>query len=161
MKADPLYDGFSAISGDGSIHVTGLQGETRLRTGDGSIQGDSLDGALYAHTGDGHLHIRGRFDILDLHTGDGSIEADVLPGSKMGSSWRVETGDGSVTLRLPNDFGAELDVHTGDGRISMNYPVTVHGYTQFDRHHVNGRVNGGGAPLTIRTQDGSVHIASL
>lgn len=146
-------------TGDGSIHVSGLEGETRLRTGDGVIEADSLDGSLEAESGDGHLHVRGRLDVLKLHTHDGSIEADVLPGSKMTSGWRAETGDGSVTVRLPADFAAELDAHTGDGRIRVDFPLTLPG----DRHgrDLRARINGGGAPFYIRTGDGSIRVGRL
>ena len=33
----------------------------------------------------------------------------------MADDWDITTGDGSVSLYLPSDFGAELDAHTGDG----------------------------------------------
>ena len=35
----------------------------------------------------------------------------------MDDDWDITTGDGSVSLYLPSDFGAELDAHTGDGSI--------------------------------------------
>jgi hypothetical protein len=112
-------------TGDGAITVDGLHGETRLSTGDGHIEADRLDGSLDAQTGDGRMRVRGRFDLLNLHTGDGSIEAEIENGSKISSEWKVRTGDGHVTLRLPKDFSAELDVHTGDGHIDSDLPVTV------------------------------------
>src|SRR5262249_14431292 len=109
-------------TGDGAIDVEGISGETRLRSGDGHIEALSMDGILHAESGDGHVRVRGRLDVLTLHTGDGSVEADLLPGSRMGQGWRVETGDGSVTMRLPSNFSADLDLHTGDGGISMELP---------------------------------------
>ena len=72
-------------TGDGSISVESLRGETHLNTGDGRIDVDGLDGKLEASTGDGKIRVRGRFDQLNLHTGDGSIEAEIASGSKMTS----------------------------------------------------------------------------
>jgi Putative adhesin len=146
-------------TGDGAITVDGLHGETRLSTGDGHIEADRLDGTLDAQTGDGRLRIRGRFDMLNLHTGDGSIEAEIESGSKMSSEWRVRTGDGHVTLRLPSSFSAELDVHTGDGHIQSDLPVTVSGL----RHdnELRGKLNAGGPPLVVRTNDGSIRLERL
>lgn len=112
-------------TGDGSITVDSLRGETRLQTGDGQIEATSLDGALDARTGDGKIRVQGRFDRLDLRTGDGGIEAEVAAGSKMSGEWNVRTGDGHVTLRLPQAFSAQLAVHTGDGRVQSDLPVTV------------------------------------
>ncbi len=147
-------------TGDGNIDIQGVTGETRLRTGDGHIVAESMDGSVHAESGDGHVRVRGRLDMLTLHTGDGGIEADVLPGSKMNSSWRVETGDGSVTLRLPSTFGADLELHTGDGSISMDLPAAagVSGKHDKDMH---ARLNGGGSVFSVRTGDGSIHIRQL
>jgi len=74
-------------TGDGSISVEALHGETHLNTGDGRIEAESLDGTLEARTGDGRIRVRGRFDLLNLHTGDGSIDAEIASGSKMTSEW--------------------------------------------------------------------------
>jgi DUF4097 and DUF4098 domain-containing protein YvlB len=147
-------------TGDGNIDVTGLQGDTRLRAGDGHIEADSLGGSLEATTGDGHMRVRGRLDSLTLRSGDGGIDAELLPGSKIASSWRVESGDGSVTVRLPRDFAADLDLHTGDGGISVDFPLatTAGGRSQ---HNLRARLNSGGAPFYIRTGDGSVRLARL
>ena len=144
---------------DGSIRANGLHGKTRLVTHDGSIEGEGFDGTLQASSGDGHVHVRGRFDGLDLSSGDGSIEADVSPGSRMAGGWSVHTGDGSVTLRLPENFAADLDAHTGDGSITLDIPFTANG--TMHEHSASGRLNGGGPSLTIHTGDGSIHLSRL
>ena len=147
-------------TGDGAISIRGVSGELRLRTGDGQIEGDALDGSLKADTGDGHVRVRGRLDNLTIHTGDGGVEADVLPGSKMAMGWRIETGDGAVTVRLPRDFGAELDVHTGDGHVSVDFPLTA-SFSEKRDHEVRGRINGGGSAFSIRSGDGSIQVRPL
>jgi len=146
-------------TGDGHIDVTGLQGETRLRAGDGHIQAESLGGSLEATTGDGHMRVRGRLDSMNLRSGDGSIDAEVLPGSKIVSSWRVESGDGSVTVRLPRDFAADLDLHTGDGSISVDFPLTT--TAGRSEHDLRARLNAGGAAFYIRTGDGSIRVGRM
>ena len=147
-------------TGDGNIDVSGLQGETRLRTGDGNIEAESLGGLLEATTGDGHMRVRGRLDSLTLRSGDGGIDVDVSSGSKISSSWRVESGDGSVTVRLPRDFSADLDLHTGDGGISVDFPLTTTAGGRSE-HDLRARLNAGGATFFIRTGDGSIRLARL
>ena len=146
-------------TGDGSIIAENLRGETRLSTGDGRIEATSLDGTLDAQTGDGRIIIRGRFDMLNLHTGDGSIEAEVNNGSRITSEWSVRTGDGHVTLRLPASLSADLDVHTGDGHIQSDLPVTVSGSRS--EHELRGKLNAGGPPLIVRTNDGSIRLERM
>ena len=143
-------------TGDGDVTVTGAKGDIRLRTGDGAIDGRDLDGRLVASSGDGRVNVEGRFDLLDLHTGDGSIEAAVKPGSGVASAWSVRTGDGSVTMRLPGDFRADVDAHTSDGRLTFDLPITVSGRVNPSR--IRGAINGGGGVLTVHTGDGSIRM---
>ncbi len=155
----PRDGNFEIRTRDGSIEATGVKGDVRLSSGDGHIEADQLEGALHARSGDGHMRIRGRFEELSLETGDGHIDAEVDPGSRIATFWTLHTGDGSVRLRLPQDFAADLEAHTGDGRVTVDFPVTLSG--TISRSDVRGKMNGGGPPLRIRTGDGSIHIERL
>lgn len=146
-------------TGDGNIRADGLHGQTRLVTHDGNIDGEGFNGALEASSGDGNIRVRGKFSGLNLRSGDGNIDAEVAAGSHMASGWTIHTGDGGVTLRLPDGFSANLDAHTGDGRITVDLPLATDGGIREDS--VSGKLNGGGATLTVRTGDGSVHLARL
>ena len=146
-------------TGDGNVRADGLRGPAKLVTHDGNIDGEGLDSPLDASSGDGNIRVRGKFSALNLRSGDGNIDAEVAPGSHMTAPWTVNSGDGRVTLRLPDGFAANLDAHTGDGRITVDLPVAAEGGIHEDS--VRGKLNGGGQPLTIRTGDGSVHLARL
>jgi hypothetical protein len=146
-------------TGDGHVSAQGLKGDLRIVTGDGAIEAEGLDGSLEARTGDGSLSVRGRFDALDLRTDDGSVTASVNPGSKMAGPWRVHTDDGSVTLRLPDGFAADIDAHTGDGSINVSLPVTTSGFQS--SKGLRGKLNGGGPTLHIETGDGAIRVERL
>ena len=146
-------------TGDGNIRADGLRGPTKLVTHDGNIEGEGFDGALEATSGDGNIRIRGKFTGLNLRSGDGNIDAEVAPGSHMATTWSVHTGDGGVTVRLPEGFAANVDAHTGDGHITVDLPLTTDG--GIHENQVSGKLNGGGATLTVHTGDGSVHLARL
>jgi len=146
-------------TGDGGITAQEIKGEIYLTTGDGGIEADAMDGTLDAKTGDGHIRASGRWDQLDLRTDDGSVEATARAGSKMTAGWRVNTGDGHITLRLPDDFAADLDAHTGDGKVTVDFPVTVMG--SVSGSEIRGKLNGGGQALQVRTGDGSIHLQRL
>ncbi len=157
VESDAITGNLDIHTGDGHIRVDGAKGQIRLRTGDGSIEGRELDGQLEATSGDGHINVEGRFDGLSIKTGDGSVTARANPGSKLANGWNVHTGDGSVTMSLPADLQANIDASTNDGRISLGIPVTVEG--TFSTSQIHGKMNGGGAPLTIHTGDGSIHLS--
>ena len=143
-------------TGDGKIEIAGLKGDMDLKTGDGSEILDGVDGKLRASTGDGHIRANGRFDELELKTGDGHIEVRAAAGSSLAAGWRLETGDGNVSLEVPGDLAADVDLHTSDGHIDLDVPVTTAG--KIRENEVRGKLNGGGSLLTIRTGDGSIHL---
>ena len=145
-------------TGDGSIRLTNLKGSMELDSGDGNLEVNSVDGTLRARTGDGHIRAEGRFDGVEIATGDGHVETIAEKGSSLGSGWDVQTGDGNVTVEVPSNFAADLELQSGDGRISLDLPVTVEG--RLETNHVRGKLNGGGAPLRVRTGDGSIALKS-
>ena len=143
-------------TGDGKIELSGLKGDMDLHTGDGSINLDNVDGKLHATTGDGHIEANGRFDELGLKTGDGHVDVRAKNGSTLAASWRLETGDGSVSLEIPGDLAADVDLHTSDGHIDLDMPLTTEG--KIRTNEIHGKLNGGGSLLTIHTGDGSIHL---
>jgi len=143
-------------TGDGKIDLANFKGEMALRSGDGSQEIDGVDGKLRATTGDGHIRASGRFDGLELKTGDGRLEAHAASGSALETGWRLESGDGSVTLEVPENLAADVDLHTGDGHIDLDMPVTTTG--KIRENEVRGKLNGGGNLLVIHTGDGSIRL---
>jgi DUF4097 and DUF4098 domain-containing protein YvlB len=143
-------------TGDGKIDLAGFKGDMDLHSGDGSENLEGVDGKLHASTGDGHITAQGRFDELELKTGDGHVEVRAATGSSLAAGWRLETGDGNVSLEVPGDLAADVDLHTSDGHIDLDMPVTTEG--KIREGEVRGKLNGGGSSLTIRTGDGSIHL---
>ncbi|HET7206000.1 MAG TPA: DUF4097 family beta strand repeat-containing protein [Terriglobales bacterium] len=157
ITAEALNGNISLTSGDGNIRVDNANGSLTLESGDGRIECRGVNGRLRAETKDGAMRIDGVFSDLDLHTGDGRIDAQVQSGSKMGSTWSVRSGDGSITLALPDGFSADLDAHTGDGHISVDFPVTVQGGA-LRQNEIRGKLNNGGPTLEMRSGDGNITV---
>jgi len=143
-------------TGDGKIELGNFKGEMLLHSGDGAQEIDGVDGKLRAQTGDGHIRANGRFDALDLKTGDGRVDARATAGSALATGWRLESGDGTVTLEVPANLAADVDLHTGDGHIDLDMPVTTEG--KIREGEVRGKLNGGGNLLLIHTGDGSIRL---
>lgn len=156
IDCEPLTGQFTFESGDGAVRAHGLKGDIEVSSGDGRVILDDLDGRLRARSGDGRITAAGRFDALDLGTADGRVEATARKGSRVTTPWSIQTGDGSVSLRIPDDTAALLDARTRDGRIHVELPITLEGRT--DRRTLVGELNGGGPPLRVRTGDGSITL---
>ena len=157
IEVDAITGSVDLTAGDGNITVQGVKGNSRFHTGDGHIEGRGLDGQVDASAGDGHINIEGRFDSLRIRTGDGSVTARAGAGSKVNAAWTINTGDGSVDLEIPGDLQADIEASTHDGHISLGLPITVEG--TFSSSRIQGKLNGGGQTVTIRTGDGSIHLS--
>jgi len=142
-------------TGDGGVKVTETSGELRAHTGDGTITFDGVDGRIDADTGDGSITAEGRFEGVRLRTGDGGIRVRAAAGSKMADDWDIHTGDGSVTIDVPEPFDADLDARTGDGSISVS-SLTVKG--ELSKRSVRGQIGAGGRSLRVTTGDGGITI---
>jgi hypothetical protein len=143
-------------SGDGTIRGRSLIGDVRAQTDDGSINLEDIDGILDVATGDGRIVARGKFSGVRARTGDGGVVVQAEPGSLSAQDWEINTGDGGVTLELPEDFGAELDARTGDGRIVVTDLALSPDGPRHGRNSVRGRLGAGGRLVRVRTGDGSI-----
>jgi DUF4097 and DUF4098 domain-containing protein YvlB len=144
-------------TGDGSIRANEVSGELTMNTGDGSITVNGAEGALDVETGDGSVQAAGTLNIVKLHSGDGSIVFRAQPGTRMGGDWDISTGDGSVTVSLPENFDGDLDVHTSDGTIRNDFKLSAPA-GENSRRTLKGRLGDGGRQLKIRTGDGSIRL---
>jgi DUF4097 and DUF4098 domain-containing protein YvlB len=150
---------------DGSVRGSNLAGEITVRSGDGSIRMDRIEGKLDLETDDGSIGLEAKPTTLRARTADGSIRLRVEPDSAMDGDWDVQTADGSVTLRLPSEFNAELDAETRDGAVRASHPgvsaESREGETRSERRRtLKATLGSGGRVLRIRTGDGTIRIES-
>ena len=129
-----LHSGFNVntVSGDIYVEQTG-EGDVKAQTGSGSIELKGVNGGLRAGTGSGDIKIAG------------------APKS----DWKLETGSGSIEF-WPGGTGFTLDASTGSGSVHSDQEMAVQG--SFDRHHITGKVHGGGPTVRIETGSGDVRI---
>jgi hypothetical protein len=158
IRVDRVNGRIELRTADGAIRAAEVSGELILNTGDGSVSVTDAEGRLEVDTGDGGVTISGRLSGVKLRTGDGAITYRAEPESRMAENWDISTGDGSVTLYLPGDFGAEIDAHTGDGTIRSELDVSGGGDPETRRRTLRGRIGAGGRSLRIRTGDGSIRL---
>jgi len=145
-------------SGDGSIRTRELTGSMQFQTGDGSITVEAADGDLDVMTGDGSVRLDGRFSRVRARTGDGSLRVAAAPGSSTASEWDIRTGDGSVTLEIPDGFGGEIDAHTNDGRIVVRDVTVSNVAGGLARNTLRGTLGAGGKSVRVQTGDGSITL---
>ncbi len=139
-------------TGSGTIHATGLQGGFKVETGSGDIYAEQTgEGDVRAQTGSGRIELKEIHGGLHAGTGSGDIRISGSPTS----DWKLDTGSGSVEF-TPGNTGFVLDASTGSGSVHSDHEMTMQG--SFDRHHITGKINGGGPTVRIETGSGDVRI---
>jgi Toastrack DUF4097 len=150
----PAQSSIKSHSGSGRINVSGLNGPVDSSTGSGSISLTDVRGRVEASTGSGSIEVTGIAGELTGSTGSGSITVE---GEQTGR-WELHTGSGTVSIRLPQSAGFDLNAHTGSGQVYVNAPITVQGRIDGRQRDVTGKVRGGGYALDVRTGSGSIRI---
>jgi DUF4097 and DUF4098 domain-containing protein YvlB len=125
---------------NGAVRVAGVDGSGDLQSVNGDVEALDSAGRFRAHTTNGNV----RLELRGLSS-EGVLAA--------------ETVNGSVVLALPEGAGGELDVRSLNGDFRSELPVTLQGSLGAREFH--GRLGQGGAPIRIRTVNGSVRIVTL
>jgi hypothetical protein len=172
----PAASDVQATTGDGSIDLQGVRGTLSLRSGDGSIQAREVSGTLAARSGDGSIRLDGIKGVIDVNTGDGSVVVNgaftgvrarsgdgsigihAQAGSTTEADWDISSGDGSITVEVPEGFGAELDARTGDGHVQLEGVTLSNVSGELAPNRANGRLGAGGHEMRVRTGDGSIFL---
>jgi hypothetical protein len=106
-------------SGDGSVEADSVNGNVDVTTGDGSITVQGAKGHIHLKSGDGHIEARGLDGTVDASAGDGHISVE---GRFDGLT--IRSGDGSVTARAVagSKVASNWSIHTGDGSVDLTVP---------------------------------------
>lgn len=148
-------------TGDGSIRATETSGELLAETTDGSIQIEDVTGRVEARTGDGTIRLSGTPSALRARSGDGSVVLRIRNGAVMTEDWMVATGDGSVSLELPDGFAADIEADpSSNGRVRNDLTLTSQAGGTRDSRVLTGRLGAGGRKLSIRTGDGTIRLTN-
>lgn len=153
LEVDHVARFLSAQTGSGSVRAHGVHGPAELQSGSGDIElQQDGPGDVKARSGSGSIRINGLSGALAARTGSGDIEAN---GRLQGAS-NLSSGSGSIRMHLNSDVHFNLEASTGSGSIRMHFPNAQ--VDSDSRHHVTAPVNGGGAPLEVRTGSGDIEV---
>jgi hypothetical protein len=139
-------------TGSGNIQATGLRGNFTVATGSGNIYAEQVSaGDVKAETGSGNIEVKNIKGSLRAETGSGGIKAGGAPSAP----WHLQTGSGGVELWV-GDAPVTLDAESGSGSIHTDREMLTQGST--DRHHVTGKLNGGGPTVRVETGSGEIRV---
>jgi DUF4097 and DUF4098 domain-containing protein YvlB len=122
---------------NGGIHLAGVQAAIRAESTNGSIEGSGLGSAIVADTTNGSI----KLSMAGL-AGDGV---------------NAETTNGGIELKLPEAAKATVSARCVNGGIAVN-DLTFEKVGEATKRKLDGRINGGGAPVKLETVNGSIRV---
>lgn len=133
LPADVHFSGYTV---NGDVSAEGLTSNVRVGTVNGGID-VATSGQAEAQTVNGSIRAR---------IGVAHWEDDL----------EFRTVNGSVTVMLPSDVGAEVQIETLNGGITTDFPLTVEG--RMASRRIRGTIGSGGGRLRLATINGEVRL---
>jgi hypothetical protein len=138
----------------GGIRIGETSGSVTAKTSGGSIEIRRVAGDLLARTSGGGISIGEATGVVDASTSGGSIKAQ-LAQQPRGDS-RLSTSGGGITVVLAPSVSVDVDAHTSGGDVDTDVPVTMLG--RQDESSLQGKINGGGPKLVLRSSGGNIRL---
>jgi DUF4097 and DUF4098 domain-containing protein YvlB len=139
----PRNADLSLTAGNGAIAVSDVAGRIDFKVGNGAVSLTNVAGQVTGTAGNGAIVINLGGDHWD------------------GAGVNVKTGNGAITVHVPQNYSAHFEASATIGVISTNYPVHVSkgkwgipglgGSLSFD-------AGAGGAPIHVATTVGAIKI---
>ena len=143
ITAERCNGKLSLRTSGGGITIKQINGDVDASTSGGSIRVDDVKGELLAHTSGGNVTIKSHAGSLEATTSGGNINASL---TELGKFVKLRTSGGGVELDMPGNKG--LDLNLSANRVNLGALKNFDGTLEKDR--VDGKLNGGGIPVTIR-----------
>jgi TonB family protein len=164
----------SVRTGGGQIDFGEVRGSVHAQTGGGGIRVMYVSGPMELESSSGSICLTRVAGALQAATSGGTITAWINPDSppgggnvRLAGASQLASGNGDIIVFLPRNLAANIDamvMNGGEGHIeadpalhltmqaSANGPGTVHGMAV---------LNGGGAPLKLKTTGGKIRLKFL
>jgi len=174
VRAFDLVGAVDAKSSGGGVEVRRVQGDVRLASSGGRVTAERITGDVDAESSGGGVEVSAVSGDVDASSSGGGVHLDGIGGkvsaeSSGGPVSAVLTADNTAGgnlsssgggVRVDVDRGARLsiDASSSGGSVVCDLPVTVQG--KQSRSSLRGQLNGGGAPLLLRSSGGGIHIGA-
>ena len=161
-------------TGGGQIDFGEVRGSVRAQTGGGGIRVMTVSGPMQVESTGGSICLTKVAGTVQASTGDGTITAWINPETEnargtvhLAGASQLASGNGDVIVFLPRNLAANIEavVASGDPH-HIEYDPSLHLNVQWapggsGAVHATGALNGGGAPLRLRTANGVIRLKFL
>ena len=128
-----------------------------IQAHNGPVSVANVSGSIEANTLNGPMSLRDVSGNVVARTQNGPLSVTLAGSRWTGDGLDAETGNGPVTLTLPENYSAELETGTVHGPFSTDVPLTV---TRFGRNErrIRTTLGNGGPKVRVVTTNGPVSI---
>ena len=135
----------------GSLTLNNLNGTIDAETSGGSIDADNIKGDLTTGTSGGSIKLSNLYCSVEAETSGGGIEAFIKDATK---SVNLRNSGGGISLQLPSGKGFDLDLAANKINMEMkNFSGSV------DEKSIEGKLNGGGTLVKVRSAGGKINVS--
>ncbi|HAL47487.1 MAG: DUF4097 domain-containing protein [SAR202 cluster bacterium] len=168
----PRTCAIQAKSSNGRLNVKDVTGDAKLRSSNGRISLEGVEGVVDASTSNSRINVVRVVGDVTLHTSNGRIEIDEGRGSidaetsngaisykgeMLAGSHRLKTSNGAIAVELLGEPSVKLEASTSNGSVTCERPFLTRGMS--NKNRLEGTIGAGEATLTLRTSNGSVTVA--
>jgi TonB family protein len=161
-------------TGGGQIDFGEVRGSVRAQTGGGGIRIMYVSGPLEVESSAGSICLTRVAGTVRAATAGGTIRAWINPDAPssggavhLAGASQLTSGNGDIVVFLPRNLAADIDATVesgGEHRIDADPGLAL--AVQTPAHGAGpvralGRLNGGGAPLKLRTNSGTIRLQFL
>ncbi len=128
---------------NGGVHVSDVRGRLAAKTHNGGVHFSRVAGEVNGATHNGGIHVE-----------MASAEAGQLT---------FETYNGGIHLNLPRNYSARVHAQTHNGSIHSDFPLPEEFRRERERRprNVDFTIGGGGPAISVKTNNGGVHIQKM
>jgi TonB family protein len=161
-------------TGGGQIDFGEVRGSVHAQTGGGGIRVVTVSGPMEVESSGGSICLTRVAGSVQAATSGGTITAWINPDApsgggnvRLGGSSQLASGNGDIVVFLPRNLAATIDatiVTGGERRIEADpaFNLVIQGTTNGNGPvHATAVLNGGGAPLRLRTTAGKIRLQFL
>jgi hypothetical protein len=132
------------------------QSSLNLRSSNGGLNVQDVEGKMELRTVNGGVNLRNVAGEVIARTSNGGIDVDLDGPSWVGAGLDVETSNGGVKVRLPENYSARLEASTHNGGLEVDFPVQMQNLRS---REISANIGAGGPTIKVKTSNGGVRIS--
>jgi Putative adhesin len=138
---------------DGDLMITNIQGEVELTNYNGEITALNISGSVVATTYNGEIKVT--FDKvtdgapMSYHTYNGDVDITLPAATK--ASFKMKTEQGEIYTGFEMKVTSTGPKHVADTKTGKGTKIVIDDWKKGD-------INGGGAEITLKTNNGDIYV---